>query len=265
MIAIYPENEVAERRKYRAAGPQTSTTTRKAGRIARRLILGPLWSIPVERAIDALSDKAAGLDVRYATSREFKQANLTIPGHIKLRTLYVIHPKAPLHYLPAASFHRMAFEQKFAEAWRLLMALGATSLVVEHEHGWSREVVGKVDVPVPEEKATVGLTTKGNAGARSKVLFEASFTSSGSPSVPEDLIWYPHEPLWQAIAESRLKGGMNSFSLTLRYDDDFGVNADLIAKAEGAKIEIGGKFESHVETMWRIHGDFRKTRARKSA
>jgi hypothetical protein len=60
----------------------------------------------------------------------------------------------------------------------------------------------------------------------------------------------------QVIADRRMKGAMNKFILDLRYSDDFGVNADLVAKVEGTKVGVGGKFTSHVETVWKIHADF---------
>lgn len=264
LLAIYPDSEVAERRSRRLAGARNSTG-HKAARAARWVLLGPLWSIPVERALDARAEKNAGPDVVYTTRRDFDRAGFSLPGHLKMRTLYVIHPADPNRYFPAADFHRMAFEHKFSEAVRLLVALGATNLVVEHEQGWSREMSGKIDVPVPEDKATVGLGAKGGASANSRILFEASLKGKSSAKVPDDLMWYPYEPLWQAIAQGRIDGGMDQFALTLHYKEDFGVNADLIAKAEGASIEIGGKYESHVATEWTIRGDFRRARTRRAA
>lgn len=264
LIAIYPDSEVAERRSRRTAGGQSSSG-QKAARAARWVLLGPLWSIPVERALDARAEKNAGPDVVYTTRRDLDRADFSLPGHLKMRTLYVIHPTDPNRYFPAADFHRLAFEHKFSEAVRLLVALGATNLVVEHEQGWSREMSGKIAVPVPEEKATVSMGAGGAASANSRLLFEATFKGKSSAKVPDDLVWYPHEPLWQAIAQGRIDGGMDQFALTLRYKNDFGVNADLIAKAEGANIEIGGKYESHVETEWTIRGDFRRARTRRAA
>lgn len=264
LIAIYPDHEVVERRKRRPAAAQKSTA-QKAGRAARWVLLGPLWSIPVERALDAMAEKAAGPEVVYATRSDLDRAGFSLPGHPRMRTLYAIHPRDSNLYYPAAQFHRMVFEHKFSEAVRLLVALGATSLVVEHKHGWSREVSGEIKVPVPQEKATVGLGAGGAASASSKILFEASFKGKSPAKVPDDLVWYQHEPLWQAVAAGRLDGGMDQFSLALRYEDEFDVNAELIAKAEGAEIEIGGKYESLVATEWTIRGDFRRARSRRAA
>lgn len=264
MIVIYPDHEIEERRSKQSAGFLDNPTARKVGKFARRAVLGPLWSIPVERTIERLSDKVIGPDIFYATRAEFERANFTLPGYLQLRTLYVVHPKDPSQYYPAASFHRMAFEHKFAEALRLLTALGASHLVVEHAHGWSAELEGTADVPFPEEQATVGLSAKGRANSTSKVLFEATYEGSHAPRVPSGLVWFPHELLWQEIANGRIDRGLSKFSLTLCYSEDFGVNAQLIAKAEELKIELGGKFKLHEETVWKLHGDFSQIEADRS-
>jgi hypothetical protein len=256
MIAIYPDQEIVERRASVSDNLLNSPTARRLGRITRRVILGPVLSIPVERGIDALTNKVAGPGIWYGTQRELDRAKFALPGHLQLRTLYVMHPKDSSRYFPAATFHRMVFEHKFAEAIRLLTALGAAHILVEHEQGWSGDTVGKVHTPVPEIDATVDLAAKKSAAAKSKIMFEAFLDGSDSPTVPNDLVWFPDEPMWQVIADGRMKGAMNKFILELRYSDDFGVNADLIAKVEGTKVGVGGKFTSHVETIWKIHADF---------
>ena len=50
--------------------------------------------------------------------------------------------------------------------------------------------------------------------------------------------------------------GMQQFSLNVVYDDDFGVNAGLKMRAQKAGLEIGGAFEDHMATTWKIHGKF---------
>jgi hypothetical protein len=235
--------------------------TRQAGRWARKIILGPILSIPVERAIDALTDKASGPDVRYVTASEIADAKFVFRGQPRPRLLYAIHPADPQRYYPVAEFHRFTFEHKFAEVVRLLVALGATKITVEHVHGWSHEFAAKVAAPLTEQQATVNLTAEGKASSKSQILFDASFDGARSPSVPENLSWYPQEPLWAALAAGRIDGGMNEFTLELRYDNDFGINADLAAKAEKNKIDIGGKFESHMNTVWKISGKFRTNKA----
>jgi hypothetical protein len=49
---------------------------------------------------------------------------------------------------------------------------------------------------------------------------------------------------------------LTRFSLDVRYEDDFGVNAGLKVQALNAGLEIGGNFEDHQSMVWRMKGSF---------
>ena len=179
------------------------------------------------------------------------------PGHPRADVLYVAHPRDELVYIPAGDFHRFAFEQKFSEAVRLLMHLGATEIKVHRKKGWGSEFAAHISASLPMADTNVD----GGAGRKKakggELLYEAALDGTDSPALPEDdLIWYPYEPTWENMAEGRLKFGLKSFSLMIHYTDDYGVNADLAAKAKGAGVNLAGSFESHEETIWRISGTF---------
>jgi len=57
LITIYPDREVISRRSEEAVNGRLAGFTRKAGRIYRKVILGPVLSIPVERLIDKIADR----------------------------------------------------------------------------------------------------------------------------------------------------------------------------------------------------------------
>jgi hypothetical protein len=77
------------------------------------------------------------------------------------------------------------------------------------------------------------------------------------PRVPDGLAWFQHELTWQQIAEGRQEFGLRDFELVLRYEDDYGVNAGLKVAASGVGLDMGGQFEDHEATAWRIVGRFR--------
>jgi hypothetical protein len=79
---------------------------------------------------------------------------------------------------------------------------------------------------------------------------------SGSPRVPDDLVWFPHEPLWQEVVDARLTSGLTSFVLDVRSFDDYGVNASLKALVDKYGLEAGGSFVEHRATLWRLEGTF---------
>ncbi|MEK5394288.1 hypothetical protein [Paenibacillus sp. FSL K6-2859] len=178
------------------------------------------------------------------------------PGHPRFGVLYIAHPAAPNVYFPFAQFHRLTFEHKFSEAVILLMSLGADFLEVHHINGWSKEFSSKMDISIPHVNVGGGFEASSANKSGSEILFTANFIGNASSALPDNLVWFYHEPTWQQIAEGRLKYGMKDFSLSVRYEDDLGVNMGLKAAATKAKLEIGGRFEDHQSTMWEIVGNF---------
>jgi len=45
-------------------------------------------------------------------------------------------------------------------------------------------------------------------------------------------------------------------SRNVRYEADFGVNAGLKMELSSAGLDVGGKFEDHTSTIWKITGTF---------
>jgi len=174
------------------------------------------------------------------------------PSHPRNEILYIQHPLRPDVYYPAASFHRNVFEHKFSEAINLLTHLGVTEIKVEHICGWSKEFSGSFSFPSGAGK------TEFTSGSNSSLLFEATYAGDINPVLPNNLVWYEHEPSWQSIANGRISSGLEEFSLAINYTDDFGINAELSVEAQKIKLGLGGKFQDHKETTWRISGKFPK-------
>jgi hypothetical protein len=226
------------------------------GRVVMTGLAGPLAAIAVEVISAAAKARQTGLKV-LAVSRTEAQALTLPPGHPRDRVLYVGHPALSPVYYPAASFHRFTFEHKFSEAIRLLMALGATELEVEHVRGWSDDFAASLAVPLPTAAPIeFGAKAEGRRTTASSALFRAKLAGSPHPAVPGDLVWLPHEPTWQQVADGRMKYGLREFQLTVRYDDDYGINAGLKVSAQNVGLELGGNFQEHEATTWKIQGDF---------
>lgn len=177
------------------------------------------------------------------------------PGHPRNKVLYTAHPSKPNLYIPVSDFHRFTFEHKFSEVLSILMHLGAKEILVEHVSGWGHDFASKLSVGVPQY-GSGGMEMGITSNSSRKVLYKAELPGNDKPEVPQNLIWYSHEPTWQKIAEGRIKFGMKNFGMQLIYQDDYGVNAELKAKAKGAGLDLGGKFEDHQSTTWSISGKF---------
>lgn len=179
------------------------------------------------------------------------------PGHPRDGVLYIGHPALPNVYYTLADFHRVTFEHKFCEAINLLMSLGATSIRVEHVNGWSRDFSSRISVPLGEAESNVSAEASSSSNSGSRLLFEARLSGTVTPSIPDDLVWYEHEPTWQSIAKGRINYGLQDFSLSVSYEDDFGINAGLKVAISKTGLEVGGKFEDHESTVWRLEGQFK--------
>jgi len=155
-------------------------------------------------------------------------------------------------YYPAAEFHRLTFQDKFLEAINILTNLGANKIHVEHQVGWSEEFALNQQEPL----ATAGMATARKS--LSHFDFSARLAGNREPTLPDNLAWFPSEPSWQRIADMRLSHGLQEFSLSVEYRDDFNIQANI----RGAKwfgLNLGGKFIKHKSTIWRLTGTFGET------
>lgn len=197
--------------------------------------------------------RQSGLNITQVSRTQ--SAKLTFPpGHPRDGVLYVAHPASQRVYFTVASFHRLAFEHKFSEAIDLLMYLGATEIKVEHVRGWSREFAAKLSAPLPTGKASADIS--GKSSSHSSLLYEAHLRGNTDPKIPDSMVWFPHEPTWQSIAKGRVSFGLKEFSLAVNYEDDFGINAGLKLTAGKAGLDLGGNFEDHQATTWKLQGKF---------
>lgn len=209
------------------------------------------------RAVEKLANTIQGVPDDVAIISTDKSGALTFPpGHPRRKLVYARHPARPDLYYPVASFHRKAFEHKFAEAIRLLTSLGARKIRVEHEKGWGREfgIDFSATVPKSEAQGSGGFSSSNKSDDR--ILFVATLKGHTPPRLPDNLVWYPHENIWQEIARNRIECGLEEFDLAVGYSDDYGVNAKLMANLTQASFELGGSFEEQVKTTWRITGEF---------
>ena len=228
-----------------------------AGLIVNGIVIPFVGGTAVAAAIYAWAKaRDNGLKVVLLSQSEASHLKLP-PGHPREGVIYVGHPADPKVYYALADFHRITFQHKFAEAVDLLMALGATGLEVEHIAGWSKDFSATLDVGIPSADIGGGATAGRSRKQSSSLLFKAKLKGSELPALPDGLIWYHHEPTWQLVAKGRLTYGLEDFSLLVSYQDDFGINAGLKLQAQKAGLDVGGKFEDHQSTVWRIHGKFK--------
>ena len=191
-------------------------------------------------------------------SSDYAAEHLRFPvGHPRPKVVYVAHPVVRDVYIPVARFHGYLFEHKVAEAMRLLRGLGAQSIDIVHVRGWGRETGFNLAVGIPgAESVDASLRTESKTNSGTFIISTAKLRPSDEPHMPDDLVWLPHEPLWQELASARLESGLASFSIDVGMFDDYGVNAGLKLMVAKAGLDAGGSFVEHESTIWRFTGTF---------
>lgn len=199
--------------------------------------------------------RTAGLPVMLVGHAEADRF-LRLPlGHPRDEIVYVADPALRESYYPAADFHRRCFEQKFVEAVELVMSLGATSLEVKCEYGWSREFAASISSPLPQG-ATGNAKASSNSKSDNEIIFKVSKLKANDPVVPSDLAWLDSEPTWQQVVRGRTVWGAQDFALSISYEEDYGVDGNFEAKLAKFKLGVGGSFRHFQQTQWSMTGTF---------
>ena len=160
---------------------------------------------------------------------------------------YVAHPAADDLYALMGTAHDKLLADKRAEALRLAAALGAKSIrLVEASH---KRIAGTaragLEVPVKGVPVDVGAEAGVHAESSRDFSLESTFGPIRAvPCIPTKVHWYHHEPMWQAMAETRLSHDSLTFKMLFNYTDDFGIDASVAAKVAGFGYSLGASFSA---------------------
>lgn len=177
-------------------------------------------------------------------------------GHPDSDELYVVHPLRRDTYVPLEDFHHRMFQDRYIELQRLLAALGATQIEIDATEGAAMELFGSgASAGRVSDGVFTGLSGSGatatesdtRASQRRGLTLSLKLAPSARAHVPEGLVWYQHEPTWQAIAREALDGRVHEYAVELRYAEDFSVNEKLKGKLQGELKLFGGKVKGGVD------------------
>lgn len=201
--------------------------------------------------------KKSDIDLLPITRNEAKLIKFPL-GHPRKDVIYVGHPVLNDVYYTLAEFHRKTFEHKISEAIKLFENLGVKKLRIKHKKGWKNKFTlgANLDIPLEDIEVDGRANINKTKNKENKVIDERIYKNNDSFKIPEELSWYYHEPNWQSIANGRLNHGLKKFDLSIHYEEDFGVDADLKAKIESYGFNLGGQFEKLKSTIWEIKGEF---------
>jgi hypothetical protein len=183
---------------------------------------------------------ATGLCV-YAPGAPQLQHLRSADGSFAPGVVYSSHPRDAGFFIRVAEYHPYLLQDKRAEFVRLAGALGAVRIKLTDGQKQKREANAHAKV----ERAGQHLKGQFAEKERNEASFDLSATFEGTdvaPAIPPEMRWFSGEPLWQAMAEARMKHRAKTFKVRFSYEQDFDVSAELSGKLAIAGVSIGGHF-----------------------
>lgn len=192
-------------------------------------------------------------------SKEFSEATLpvTLPvahavignsGRPVPDSYYVVHPADDCRYIPLASFAADISAGHIVEFQRLCLALGASEVAIEDNRSGNVQQSIQGNTTVDSDAQGTG---KGQVRLERSHDFELSrlalFSGSGHgrPKIPEGLTWMHLMPEWQALAEARLRFGVEKYEVSFRSASEHLLSGQLSAEVRtsiwNASCSLSGK------------------------
>ncbi|MBT7040132.1 MAG: hypothetical protein HN921_09840 [Bacteroidetes bacterium] len=178
------------------------------------------------------------------------------PGHPIIDHAYVGHPLVPTKYIPSAVFHSTLFEEKVNELVTLLASLGATRVRVVCHKGYRTLSRADTGTQSPIKGVGIDASISSERNSKQSAVFEEHFRPTGDICIPNDKLWFEHEHSWQSIAKRRMNYGTTKFQVSLKYEDDYGINANMQVGLENFGFKLGGQFSNFESTVWEFDGEF---------
>ena len=178
------------------------------------------------------------------------------PGHPVIDHAYVGHPLVPKRYIPSAVFHSTLFEEKVNELVTLLASLGATRVRVMCHKGYRSRYGADAGIQTPIKGVGIDAGISSERNIQQSAVFEEHYRPTGKICTPDDLLWLEHEHSWQSLANRRINHGLIKFQVSLKYEDDYGINANMKVGLESIGFKLGGQFSNFESTVWEFDGEF---------
>lgn len=171
-----------------------------------------------------------------------------VGDEFKVNYIYSSHPKDSKYFIPLANFHNYLQQEKAAEFINLAISLGAKEVKLVDNKSQKKNV--NVSAGITEPTGHADINSNFDLNRNSDATFDLSIktqVATAPPTLPDKLIWYKEEPLWVAMANARLRNWVTEFKVCFTYLHDFSINSNLIAKASGVGLNVGGSFNDAIK------------------
>lgn len=167
----------------------------------------------------------------------------SIDGYFAPNIVYSRHPSDPAFFIRIANFHGYLLQEKRAEFFRLVTALGAKAVRQCDANRMGVKGSSKVEASDPTQIFDLNMDSNLKSEKNSRFDLTASFEEATQPPrFPENMRWINHEPVWRAMAEARINNWVDRFTVSFTYSQDFNITADLVGKISEFGLSAGGSF-----------------------
>jgi tetratricopeptide (TPR) repeat protein len=174
---------------------------------------------------------------------------ITMPlGHLVPNQLYILHPYKENKYVLFDDYEMDFLAERVREFCEFAQALGATDVVIESIQSKSSE---KSSSSKEKRKGKINLAGivpglgKGSFDSNDEntrylldtalqgISISQKFTPSQKPFLPDNLVWYEHEPSWQQLYRQRMMGNLLEHREHIESKKNRMVQSSEISKIEG--------------------------------
>jgi hypothetical protein len=234
------KDEFAEFLETPSPGREYLTIVREPDAFEKGLIAAKWVIVPIVGLGKLIYDAAKkyGLpDVALVRPNVADKLNFPSGGAVN-NVLYRRHPYVDTTYIQAAEFNPYLFKDKISELARVMIAAGATSFDIAADTTKAEEIA--LDAGTTLEKQFGGSF---RSSRKSAMKIDWSYTGAGkrSSALPDNLVWYNHEPQWDVIWNAAVHSGAKRLKLQVSHDLAHEIDANLAAKFQGAGFQLGGK------------------------
>ncbi|MGS2778365.1 hypothetical protein ACVBAX_13445 [Robertmurraya sp. GLU-23] len=202
-----------------------------------------------------LAKKIIGKQNKHIKIIELRKTHSAIfpgDGLPKVGQVYICNPIDTRRYYEVDQFHKEMVDHKIFEAEYLLRSLGATTIEITNE-------------TVVETKRKANASYNGfvkgdfdnSSNKTEKTRWRATYTPIQEPFIPEDLTWFDREKQWEMIANSRLYNGLETFTLEVEMNEDFGITSDVVIPLKQGIVSVSGEFGEFKKSKFTLVGEFK--------
>jgi len=175
----------------------------------------------------------------------------------QMKLAYAQHPADPGLYIPVADYHQSILEDKIIEITRLLIARGATDIMVSWQHKEHRDakLALKGYAPVTtDDLMTVGMEGGFGTADTNRYSLVLSGGSGERGDIPS-LKWLGIDPIFQLAVDAAEKS-YKSFRRAITSTQTHSVDVAMAGQLEKVGLSLGGRYKTWENVSLALEAQF---------